>query len=78
MVGPGSHTNGLTDGDFICGPELTAADITVGHLLYRWFDMDIPRRPRPALEAYYQRLTQRPAFAEHVMVDYSILRVEGA
>ena len=64
--------------DFVAGDVLTAADIPVGHLLYRWFTMDIPRRARPALEAYYQRLTERPAYRDHVMVDYAVLRAEGA
>ena len=63
--------------DFIAGDVLTAADIPVGHLLFRWFTMDIPRKPRPALEAYYQRLTERPAYRDHVMVDYTTLQAEG-
>ncbi|MEL7115589.1 MAG: glutathione S-transferase family protein, partial [Pseudomonadota bacterium] len=68
----------LGDRDYLVGDAFTAADIVVGHVLFRWFDMDIPRRPRPVIEAYYQRLTERPAYRAHVMVDYSILRVEGA
>ena len=64
--------------DFVTGDDFTIADIVVGHLLYRWFDMDIPRRARPAVEAYYRRLVARPAYQDHVMVDYDILRVEGA
>jgi len=38
----------------------------------------VPRLPRPAVEAYYQRLAQRPAYRRHVMVPYDILRAEGA
>ena len=64
--------------EFVTGDTLTAADIVVGHLLFRWFDIDIPRRARPNVEAYYQRLAQRPAYQTHVMVDYSPLRVKGA
>ncbi|MBN7121436.1 hypothetical protein BSU01_06885 [Erwinia billingiae] len=33
------------------------------------------RTPFPAVEGYYQRLQQRPAFIEHVMVSYEDLRV---
>lgn len=61
----------------LCG-AFSLADIVAGHVLYRWFTIDVPRRPRPAVEAYYQRLTGRPAFREHVMVSYDSLRVEGA
>ena len=63
---------------YVCGPDLTVADIIVGHLLFRYFDIDIERSPMPVIEDYYARLAQRPAYQEHVMVDYSILRVEGA
>ena len=62
---------------YLCG-AFSLADIVAGHVLYRWFTIDVPRRPRPAVEAYYQRLTGRPAFREHVMVSYDSLRVEGA
>ena len=40
--------------------------------LYRYFTIDIDRRDRPALAAYYARLTERPAYAEHVMVPYDV------
>lgn len=68
----------LSAQDYVVGDTLTLADIVVGHLLYRWFDIDVPRQPRPRIEAYYQRLTKRPAYQTHVMVDYSPLRVPGA
>lgn len=63
---------------YVVGEVLTAADIVIGHLLYRWFDIDIPRRPRVNIQAYYQRLADRPAYQQHVMVDYSVLRAPGA
>ncbi|MEO0372033.1 MAG: glutathione S-transferase family protein [Pseudomonadota bacterium] len=64
--------------DFVCGDTLTAADIVIGHLLYRWFTIDVARDGYPAVEAYYNRLTERPAYRDHVMVPYDVLRVEGA
>ncbi len=68
----------IADKDFVCGNVLTAADIVIGHVLYRWFDIDVPRKPRPVLERYYHNLTTRPAYREHVMIDYSVLAVDGA
>ncbi|MEM8591525.1 MAG: glutathione S-transferase family protein [Pseudomonadota bacterium] len=68
----------LSEHAYITGDTLSAADIPVGHLLYRWFTMDIPRRPRAALEAYYARLQTRPAYRDHVMVDYASLAAPGA
>ncbi|MEM9344551.1 MAG: glutathione S-transferase N-terminal domain-containing protein [Pseudomonadota bacterium] len=58
---------------WILGPNLTLADIVAGHSLYRYFTIDIPRNPPPLIEAYYDRLTNRPAYAEHVMVSYAAL-----
>ena len=43
-------------------------------MLYRYFTLDFDKRPAPNLEAYYQRLTQRPAYAEHAMVSYDSMR----
>ncbi len=68
----------LGDSLFVCGDAFSAADIVIGHLLYRWFTMDIARADNPAVEAYYQRLTERPAYRAHVMVSYDVLRAEGA
>ncbi|GAA3577981.1 glutathione S-transferase [Gibbsiella greigii] len=60
---------------FLAGEQLTLADIQFGHILYRYFDIDIARPAFPAIRAYYERLMQRPAFAEHVMVSYDELKV---
>jgi len=68
----------LGAGRYVTGDAFTLADIVIGHVLFRWFDIDIPRRARPAVEAYYARLAERPAFRTHVMVSYETLRAEGA
>ena len=62
-------------GPWLGGEDFTFADVMVGHILYRYFDVDFARVPTPNLEAYYRRCTQRPAYAEHVMVSYDSLRV---
>ncbi|MEM7237298.1 MAG: glutathione S-transferase family protein [Pseudomonadota bacterium] len=60
---------------FMNGQELCWADMVVGHLLYRYYTVDFDRADTPNLDAYYQRLTERPAFVEHAMVSYEPLRV---
>jgi len=60
---------------FLAGAAFTTADIQFGHVLYRYFDIDIARPAWPNIERYYQALTQRAAFREHVMVSYEELRV---
>ena len=59
----------------LVGEHFTLADIQFGHCLYRYYDVAVERPSHPALEAYYQRLTERPAYREHVMVSYEELRV---
>jgi glutathione S-transferase len=65
----------LSQHAFLARDDFTLADIQFGHCLFRYFDIDVERTEMPALAAYYDRLTKRPAFAEHVMVSYEDLRV---
>lgn len=65
----------LSRGAFLAGDDFTLADIQFGHVLYRYFDIAIPRPYRPQLRRYYDALATRPAFREHVMVSYEELRV---
>ncbi len=65
----------LAERAFIAGADLTLADIQLGHILYRYYDIDIPRAPLPHLQRYFDRLSQRPAYQEHVMISYDDLRV---
>lgn len=63
---------------YILGDVFTMADIGPGALMYRYFTLPISRPSLPNVEAWYARLQDRPAYREHVMVDYASLRVEGA
>lgn len=59
---------------FLAGDQLSLADIQLGHVLYRYYDIQIERGVFPNLKTYYGALTTRPAFREHVMVSYDELR----
>ena len=59
---------------FLMGNEITLADIWAGHVLYRYFDLDIDRNPPDGLREYYDRLTERRAYQKTIMVDYSELK----
>jgi glutathione S-transferase len=65
----------LAKAPFVLGADLTFADIETGVGLYRYFTVDLDRADHPRLAAYYTRLTGRPAYAEHVMVNYDVLRI---
>ena len=62
----------LKDQSYLVGESLTLADIQFGHILYRYYDIQIDRANLPNLARYYTSLTQRPAFREHVMVSYDV------
>jgi glutathione S-transferase len=62
------------DAPWIMGEEITLVDIWAGHVLYRYFTLDLPHRPPDGLADYYAALTERPHYAEHVMIDYSELK----
>ncbi|HKU96057.1 MAG TPA: glutathione S-transferase [Vineibacter sp.] len=61
---------------FLCGDQLSLADIPAGTSLYRYFELDleIERPDVPHVVAWYQRLQERPAYREHVMVPFGELR----
>ncbi|MEO1103014.1 MAG: glutathione S-transferase family protein [Pseudomonadota bacterium] len=64
----------LMDREFVVGERLSIADIMLGHILYRYYTIEVDRPSLPAVERYYQRLTAHRPYAEHVMVDFSSLR----
>jgi len=59
---------------FLLGDRLSLADIPIGTAFYRYFELDIERPELPNVTAWYQRLQQRPAYREHVMVPFAELR----
>jgi glutathione S-transferase len=68
----------LAGRSYILGEALTVADIPAGALMYRYFTLQIDRPALPNVEAWYARLSARPAYRDHVMLDYSSLKVPGA
>ncbi|MEX2163915.1 MAG: hypothetical protein WD823_06705 [Sulfuricaulis sp.] len=42
------------------------ADILLGAVAQRWFALDVSCPALPALTAWYRRLREHPAFAQHV------------
>ncbi len=50
---------------YICGGDFTLADIPVGLVVNRWFGLDFEKPELPAVAAYYDRLSERPAYCLH-------------
>ena len=53
---------------FVTGERFTMGDIPVGAFAYRWLALPIVRPLLPHLQAWYERLCERPAFRRHVML----------
>jgi glutathione S-transferase len=60
----------LASNRYVAGTDFSMGDIPIGATLYRYFNMDIERPSLPNLEAFYARLCQREAYAEHVMIPF--------
>ena len=62
----------LEDRAYVAGDSLTIGDLALGSTVYRWLTLEIDRPPLPNLEAWHERLTERPPYREHVMVPYQM------
>ncbi len=58
---------GLDGKAYVAGSDFTMGDIVIGVNVYRWYALDVKHPSLPRLEAYYERLKQRPPFQKHVM-----------
>ena len=56
---------------YVAGSDLTVGDIPVGAWAFRWYALPIERPELKNLRAWYERLTERPAYREHVMLPLS-------
>lgn len=50
---------------YAAGATFTLADIVLGLGTHRWFSTPMQRAALPAVQAYYERLSSRPAFMQH-------------
>ncbi|MDX2203271.1 MAG: glutathione S-transferase family protein [Hyphomicrobiaceae bacterium] len=52
-------------GPHVMGDSFTIADIPVGLVVNRWYGIDFPKPEFAAVAAYYEQLSQRPAYRTH-------------
>ena len=63
----------LANRNYMLGDALTLADIPIATNLFRYFNLDIDRPSIPHVSAWYERLRDRPAYRQHVMVPFEEL-----
>jgi len=64
--------------EYLAGGSLSLADFSFAAFLFRYHTLEIERPVLNALDVYYKRLCERPAYVEHVHVDYDGMRIPGA
>lgn len=52
-------------GAYVAGPVFTLADVVIGLSVTRWLLTPIERADLPAVQAYHQRLLERPGYIDH-------------
>lgn len=58
----------LAKSDFVIGDQPTMADIPLGAAVYRWLHLPIERPALTHVQNYFKRLSERPAYRQHVML----------
>lgn len=61
----------LTGRAYMVGADFTMGDIPLGCAIYRWMNLPIERPKLPHIDAWYERLKQRPAYRQHIMLPMS-------
>lgn len=54
-----------TSGGYLCGPGFTLADIPMGLSIHRWRSLPAEKPRFAQVEAYYERLCERPGFGRY-------------
>jgi len=64
----------LKNSSFVAGSEFSIADISVGTMFYRYFNMGVSTPELPNVNRWYERLTIRPAYQKNIMFPFEELR----
>lgn len=64
----------LAKHEFLVGENLTLADIQFGHILFRYYELEIDRADIPNVRRYYGSLCSMKHYQDHVMIDLTELR----
>jgi glutathione S-transferase len=52
-------------GAYVAGPAFTLADVPIGLSVHRWYMTPFEHPPLAAVAAYYELLSERPAYRRH-------------
>lgn len=61
----------LAGRDYLAGSAFSMGDIPLGVMTFRFFGLDFEKPDVPNVKRWYDRLTERPAYQQHVMLPIS-------
>lgn len=61
----------LSKNAYLLGDDISMADIPLACAAYRWHEMDFKRPDLPVFKAWWTRISERPAYKQHVMIPLS-------
>jgi len=61
----------LKRNEYVGGANFTMADIPIGPIAYRWYELPIEREEYPDLYRWYKKLCDRSSFKKHIMTGLS-------
>ncbi|RUP25555.1 MAG: glutathione S-transferase family protein [Curvibacter sp.] len=67
----------IGDAPWLCAGRFTAADVSVGYALMLASHLGLLERMSPAIQAYWQRLQERPAFARALAAQHQAALDQG-
>lgn len=60
----------LGEHPYVAGPSFSMADLPLGPMTYRYFELAIERPELPGVRAWFERLAEREAFRYHAMIPF--------
>jgi glutathione S-transferase len=60
----------LENREYLVGDRLSIGEFPLGSIMYKYFNLDIERPNLPAIDAWYARLCERPAYQTHAMIAF--------
>jgi glutathione S-transferase len=59
----------LADNEYVGGEAFTLADIPLGSIIHRWFNLDFEKPDMPHARRWYELISERPAVQKWVLIE---------
>lgn len=59
----------LADNEYVGGEAFTIADIPLGSIIHRWFNLDFEKPDMPHVRRWYDLISERPAVQKWILIE---------